>query len=89
MAGRPRRGRRRLHHSPLFWIGAVLFLAAITFYFLSDDLALRPVVHSSARDASEKDRQGEAGGQDNDQGAHSAVDRSLMTQIGGARTVRG
>jgi len=33
---------RRIHHSPLFWVGAFLFLAAITIYALSDDLSWRP-----------------------------------------------
>jgi hypothetical protein len=39
------RNWRRIHHSPLFWIGAVLFLAAITIYVLSDDLSWRPRIH--------------------------------------------
>jgi hypothetical protein len=33
---------RRIHHSPIFWIGIVLCLAAITIYVLSDDLSWRP-----------------------------------------------
>ncbi|SFK45130.1 hypothetical protein [Methylocapsa palsarum] len=33
---------RRIHHSPLFWFGAVLFLAAIGIYVWSDDLSWRP-----------------------------------------------
>ena len=33
---------RRIHHSPLFWVGAVLFLAAIAIYIFSDDLSWRP-----------------------------------------------
>lgn len=33
---------RRIHHSPLFWIGAFFFLLAISIYVLSDDLAWRP-----------------------------------------------
>jgi hypothetical protein len=40
-----RRDWRRIHHSPIFWIGAVLFLAAIAIYVLSDDLSWRPQVH--------------------------------------------
>jgi hypothetical protein len=36
---------RRIHHSPLFWLGVVLFLAAATIYVLSDDLAWRPKLH--------------------------------------------
>ena len=30
-----RRDWRRIHHSPLFWVGALLFIAAITIYVLS------------------------------------------------------
>jgi hypothetical protein len=37
-----RRDWRRIHHSPLFWVGVALFLAAIAIYVLSDDLAWRP-----------------------------------------------
>jgi len=37
-----RRDWRRLHHSPVFWIGIVLCLAAIVIYVLSDDLSWRP-----------------------------------------------
>ena len=42
--GRARKaaGRRRIHHSPMFWVAVVLFLAAITIYVLSDDLSWRP-----------------------------------------------
>jgi hypothetical protein len=40
-----RRDWRRIHHSRLFWVGAFLFLAAITIYVLSDDLSWRPHVH--------------------------------------------
>ena len=35
---------RHVHHSPLFWVGAVLFLAAIAVYVGSDDLSWRPRV---------------------------------------------
>jgi len=35
-------GSRPIHHSPLFWAGAVLFLAAIVIYVFTDDLSLRP-----------------------------------------------
>ena len=35
----PPRDWRRLHHSPMFWIGLVLCLAAIGIYLMSDDLA--------------------------------------------------
>jgi hypothetical protein len=34
-------GTKPIHHSPLFWIGVVLFLAAIAIYVLSDDLSSR------------------------------------------------
>jgi hypothetical protein len=43
-----RRHWRRIHHSRLFWVGVVLFLAASAIYVLSDDLAWRPFVHRSA-----------------------------------------
>jgi hypothetical protein len=36
---------RHIHHSPLFWVGVVLFLAAITIYVLTDDLSWRPHLH--------------------------------------------
>jgi hypothetical protein len=35
---------RRIHHSPLFWVGAALFMAAITIYLWSEDLSWRPRV---------------------------------------------
>jgi hypothetical protein len=38
---KPRRDWRRIHHSPMFWIGVVLCLVAITIYVMSDDLAWR------------------------------------------------
>jgi len=34
--------RRPIHHSPIFWIGLVLCLAAIAIYLWSDDLSWRP-----------------------------------------------
>jgi hypothetical protein len=40
-----RRDWRRIHHSPTFWVGAFLFLAAIAIYVLSDDLSWQPRVH--------------------------------------------
>jgi hypothetical protein len=40
-AARPR-DWRRIHHSPLFWVGVVLCLAAIAIYLWSDDLSWRP-----------------------------------------------
>jgi hypothetical protein len=45
--GRRRRDWRKIHHSPLFWLGFVLFLDAITFYVFSEDLSWRPRAHSS------------------------------------------
>jgi hypothetical protein len=38
----PPRDWRRIHHSPIFWIGIVLCLTAIMIYVLSDDLSWRP-----------------------------------------------
>jgi hypothetical protein len=37
-----KRDRRPIHHSPIFWIGIALCLAAIAIYLWSDDLAWRP-----------------------------------------------
>jgi hypothetical protein len=37
-----RRNGKHVHHSPMFWVAVVLFLAAITIYVLSDDLSWRP-----------------------------------------------
>ena len=36
------RDRRPIHHSPVFWIGIVLCLAAIAVYLWSDDLSWHP-----------------------------------------------
>jgi hypothetical protein len=33
---------RRIHHSPMFWVGIVMCLAAIAIYVWSDDLSWRP-----------------------------------------------
>jgi hypothetical protein len=41
-AGAEKRDWRRIHHSPVFWIGIVLCLAAIGTYVWSDDLSWRP-----------------------------------------------
>ncbi len=38
----PPRDWRRIHHSPAFWIGVLLCLAAIAIYLWSDDLSWRP-----------------------------------------------
>jgi hypothetical protein len=35
---------RRIHHSPVFWVGVVLCLAAILIYVWSDDLSWRPSI---------------------------------------------
>ncbi len=32
----------RLHHSPLFWVGAAIFLAAMLLYIFSEDLRWLP-----------------------------------------------
>jgi hypothetical protein len=32
----------RIHHSPWFWVGALLFLAAIAIYVATEDLSWRP-----------------------------------------------
>jgi hypothetical protein len=42
MINKKQLGLRRIHHSPLFWLGVVLFLVAIAIYVMSDDLAWRP-----------------------------------------------
>jgi hypothetical protein len=39
---------KKIHHSPLFWLGFILFLAAITIYVLSGDLSWRPHLHQLA-----------------------------------------
>lgn len=43
-AARPRQ-LKHIHHSPLFWVGAVLFLAAITIYIFSEDLSFLPHIY--------------------------------------------
>jgi len=37
-------GWRRIHHSPVFWVGIALCLAAILIYVWSDDLSWRPYI---------------------------------------------
>jgi len=44
-AVRHARDWRRIHHSPVFWIGLGLCLAAIATYVLTEDLSLRPRIH--------------------------------------------
>jgi hypothetical protein len=34
--------RRPIHHSPMFWVGILMCLAAIAIYLWSDDLSWRP-----------------------------------------------
>ena len=41
----PKRDWRRIHHSPLFWVGVAMFLTAILTYVFSEDLSLRPRLH--------------------------------------------
>jgi hypothetical protein len=43
---REKRDWRRVHHSPLFWVGLVLCLAAIAVYVLTEDLSWRPHRHA-------------------------------------------
>jgi len=40
----PQADLKRIHHSPIFWVGVVLFLLAIAIYVLSDDLSWQPSV---------------------------------------------
>jgi hypothetical protein len=35
------RALRPIHHSPLFWVGAAMFMLAILTYVFSEDLSLR------------------------------------------------
>jgi hypothetical protein len=37
-----RRNWRHAHHSPLFWIGVLLFVAAGVIYVLSDNFSVLP-----------------------------------------------
>jgi hypothetical protein len=39
---------RPLHHSPWFWIGVAMFMAAILTYVFSEDLSLRPRLPSAS-----------------------------------------
>ena len=43
-----RRDWRHVHHSPLFWAGVLMSLAAISVYVFSEDLSWRPVASRSA-----------------------------------------
>jgi hypothetical protein len=40
-----KRDWRRVHHSPWFWVGVAMFMAAILTYVFSEDLSLRPRRH--------------------------------------------
>jgi len=44
-----KRDWRHIHHSPLFWVGAAMFLTAILTYVFSEDLSLRPRFHVSGQ----------------------------------------
>jgi hypothetical protein len=50
IAGRAQRQRswRHVHHSPLFWAGVLLSLAAISVYVFSEDLSWRPLASRTA-----------------------------------------
>lgn len=39
---------RPIHHSPWFWLGVVMFMAAILTYVFSEDLSLRPRLGGAA-----------------------------------------
>jgi hypothetical protein len=41
----PPRDWRRVHHSPWFWVGVAMFMAAILTYVFSEDLSFRPNLH--------------------------------------------
>jgi hypothetical protein len=49
MAPAPSRDWRRVHHSPLFWLGVAVFMLAMLTYVFSEDLSLRPRRHSPAQ----------------------------------------
>jgi hypothetical protein len=38
-----------VHHSPWFWIGVAMFMAAILTYVFSEDLSLRPRLRASSQ----------------------------------------
>ena len=42
----PQRDWRQIHHSPIFWVGIAMCLAAIAIYVSSDDLSWRPGARS-------------------------------------------
>jgi len=50
----PRRDWRHVHHSPWFWVGVAMFLAAILTYVFSEDLSLRPRLHRSAQSVEDR-----------------------------------
>jgi len=49
ISGGPNRDWRRIHHSPLFWVGVAMFLTAIMTYVFSKDLSSRPRLHGSGQ----------------------------------------
>jgi len=57
----PKRDWRRVHHSPWFWVGVAMFLAAILTYVFSEDLSLRPRLHGSAQSVEGGSMAGPAG----------------------------
>jgi hypothetical protein len=50
----PKRDWRRVHHSPWFWVGVAMFMAAILTYVFSEDLSLRPRPHGTAQAAPDR-----------------------------------
>jgi len=52
----PRRDWRHVHHSPWFWIGVAMFMAAILTYVFSEDLSLTPRRHGSLETDSHRAR---------------------------------
>jgi len=57
----PKRDWRRVHHSPWFWVGVAMFLAAILTYVFSEDLSLRPGQRQSAQSVEGKSLAGPSG----------------------------
>lgn len=42
---RRQRDWKKIDHSPLFWLGSILFMVAIAIYVFSQDLSWRPRFH--------------------------------------------
>lgn len=55
---KPPRDWRHVHHSPLFWVGFVLFVVAIAVYVLTEDLSWRPHLAHHAGTATAGERVG-------------------------------